>query len=287
MSYEKDKKKKKKKRITSFNFQENMMSGQGAHVSLVEEGANGQECLIMKSAKQVTVELSMIEFLQKFFGMWYEDAEVLAKALGYETSNSDTEMGSTYEDYISEKAGAITFLKSNKEIPEKLPQTVVDQIKTLQDSFEVNIKKASDEDENLGDTKMSKEELEKQLADMQKAKDSQEALLADMQKAKDDLFKEVEDMKKAKRQEEQAQVSDVVKGYNFVEEADREAVVEVLMATENSPVLLKAFEAARDMIKSAIESEEGEDLEDNTDFNKSSEGVVSAVQEIIKNRKSQ
>ena len=68
------------KRITNFNFHDQLLSGQDAHISFVGEGANGQEVLLMKAKKQVLVEVTMVDFLQKFYGMWYDDAEALAYA---------------------------------------------------------------------------------------------------------------------------------------------------------------------------------------------------------------
>lgn len=42
---------------------------------------------ISKALEQVTLKLSMQEFLRKFFDMWSDDAEVLTKLLGFETEH--------------------------------------------------------------------------------------------------------------------------------------------------------------------------------------------------------
>lgn len=42
---------------------------------------------ITKALEQVTLKLSMEEFLRKFFGLWSDDAEVLTKLLGFETEH--------------------------------------------------------------------------------------------------------------------------------------------------------------------------------------------------------
>ncbi len=42
---------------------------------------------ITKALEQVTLKLSMQEFLRKFFDMWSDDAEVLTKLLGFETEH--------------------------------------------------------------------------------------------------------------------------------------------------------------------------------------------------------
>lgn len=44
---------------------------------------------VVKKAKEVSVALSMEDFLVKFFGMWRDDAAMLAKVLGYETGHFD------------------------------------------------------------------------------------------------------------------------------------------------------------------------------------------------------
>ncbi len=40
---------------------------------------------VIKALQQVTVSMSFEEFLRKFFYMWSDDAELLAKLLGFET----------------------------------------------------------------------------------------------------------------------------------------------------------------------------------------------------------
>lgn len=73
--------KKAKRRLTNFDF-----SGENHHVALVHRAqngaANGYQTLIMKSS-DVSVELSMAEFLTRFFNIWSGDAEFLARLLGY------------------------------------------------------------------------------------------------------------------------------------------------------------------------------------------------------------
>lgn len=85
---------KAKKKLTKFDF-----SGDSAHVALVHRdqggGANMYKTLITK-ATDVRLELSMEEFLRRFFDMWWDDAEFLAKLLGYEVE-SDSYENEVYE----------------------------------------------------------------------------------------------------------------------------------------------------------------------------------------------
>lgn len=89
-----------KRRLSAFNFAE-----EGSHLALVhkEQGgaANGYSTLVMKATgkytpefiqkvQQVRVTLDLDDFLEKFFGVWEDDAKVLASLFGYqETEKSD------------------------------------------------------------------------------------------------------------------------------------------------------------------------------------------------------
>jgi hypothetical protein len=121
---------KAKRVIKKFDF-----SGEGCAVSLVGPsvggGANGKTVLLTKSkspkvsdefikkASTVKVTMDINDFLQKLFGVWYEDAEVLARALGFTTKQQDwiTEHPEYaeedwYEEYITEKVQSIEVMKS-------------------------------------------------------------------------------------------------------------------------------------------------------------------------------
>lgn len=72
----------------------------------------------IKKASTVKVTMEMTEYLSKFYGLWYEEAEVLARALGYTTAEMDyvaehpENSDSWYEDYITEKVSSIEIMKS-------------------------------------------------------------------------------------------------------------------------------------------------------------------------------
>lgn len=113
-----------KRRLTDIKFEH-----EGAHVALVgkHQGgpANGVTTLVYKAldvspeivekASQVTVTLSFQDFLRKFFGMYWEDAEVLARALGFESDmeeEDDDEEEDSYKTYIDKRVSAISILKN-------------------------------------------------------------------------------------------------------------------------------------------------------------------------------
>lgn len=84
---------KAKRRLSEINFEKD-----GSHLALVHKvqggSANGYETLIMKSTdnfsqefiqkmQRVKVEMELPEFLMRFYDMWYEDSEELAKLFGW------------------------------------------------------------------------------------------------------------------------------------------------------------------------------------------------------------
>ena len=148
-------KQKAKRKLKGFDF-----AKEGAAVALVGPSvggpANGIPLLIAKAnnfspefiqkMQQIQVTYELPEFLRKVFGMYYEDAEVLAKMLGYvEPEDEETEdYDDWYENYIEEKLSAFTIIKSlheAKNLPEALAQlTEQDYLAVLND--QVLIEKA-------------------------------------------------------------------------------------------------------------------------------------------------
>ncbi len=107
------------RRLTDIKFEH-----EGAHVALVgkHQGgpANGITTLITKAtntitqeqiekASTVTVTMQFPEFLRKFFGLYWDDAEVLSAVMGYgRTEYPD----STEKDYIDSRVESIGIMKS-------------------------------------------------------------------------------------------------------------------------------------------------------------------------------
>ena len=107
---------KAKRKLTDITFEH-----EGAHLALVHKvqggAASGYKTLVMKSvdnrspefiekASQVKVTLSLPDFLEKFFHVWGEDAELLATLFGYEPSEDNSEEYSTqsFWSWYREKA---------------------------------------------------------------------------------------------------------------------------------------------------------------------------------------
>lgn len=107
---------KAKRKLTDITFEH-----EGAHLALVHKvqggAASGYKTLVMKSvdnrspefiekASQVKVTLSLPDFLEKFFHVWGEDAELLATLFGYEPNEDESDEYSTqgFWSWYREKA---------------------------------------------------------------------------------------------------------------------------------------------------------------------------------------
>lgn len=113
------------RKLSNFNF-----DFEGAAVALVGPAvggaANGHTTLLTKSlegitedqvdkATEVQVTMNIVDFLCKFYNIWYEDALVLATVFGYDVGDagySFDESASEYDEYIKEKVDAIQVMKS-------------------------------------------------------------------------------------------------------------------------------------------------------------------------------
>lgn len=87
----------------------------GADYALVMKALNFSEEALTKM-QAIKVTMSVPDFLRKFFGLYYEDAEVLARMMGYvppEPEESETEY--SYEDWIESKLESFEVLKSLSE----------------------------------------------------------------------------------------------------------------------------------------------------------------------------
>jgi hypothetical protein len=127
---------KAKRKLSDISFEK-----EGAHVALTskQQGgpANGHDyALVLKANKfseefvqkmqQVRVTMELPDFLCKFFSMYYEDAEVLARMMGYEKPEMTEEVkAQDYEDYIQSKLEAFEILKSAND-SESLSQVLSD-----------------------------------------------------------------------------------------------------------------------------------------------------------------
>lgn len=119
-------KSKTKRKLSDIDF-----SGEGSHIALVSKQQGGAASganykLVLKAnnfseesiekMQQVKVTLELPDFLRRFFSIYSEDAEILARMMGYEKPEAEApevvESKDYYEDYIQSKLEAFEILKS-------------------------------------------------------------------------------------------------------------------------------------------------------------------------------
>tara|TARA_R100001129_G_C5312539_1_gene245576 strand:+ start:253 stop:1128 length:876 start_codon:yes stop_codon:yes gene_type:complete len=286
-----------KRLIKKFDFKNAMLNGAKPHVALVDNGANLIEVLSLKQAKEVTVDMSMRTFLERFFHLYSDDAERLASLLGYDIEEYEGFDNQEYiENTINSRIGTVTLLKG-KEVPEKLPASMVDIIKGLQekigdklktseDSTSEDIKKSLEGESNMNEKEI--QALKQELEDSQKAADSLKAKVKEL----DSLKSQLEDLKKAQEDKKLEETVELIKSFNIFEGEDTVKSV-AQFVTDNREVpamgdILKSLESARIVKESFGEEEHGSDVtsNDEIDSNKSFDAVSDEVTNILKSRKS-
>lgn len=118
---------KPKRKLSNIDF-----SQDGCHIALVSKDQGGPAsgadyALVMKAVnfsqeaiekmQKIRVTMELPEFLRRFFNMYGDDVEVLARMMGYEKEEESEEL-ETYEDYIQSKLQAYEILKSLEEADE-------------------------------------------------------------------------------------------------------------------------------------------------------------------------
>jgi hypothetical protein len=284
---------KPKRKLTEVNFQK-----EGAHVALVskQQGgpANGHDyALIMKSLnfseeaiqkmQQIRVTLELPEFLRKFFGMYYEDAEVLAALLGYvkpETDDNDW----NYEDYIKERVESFEILKSLHE-----SKNLVEVLSTLDENKYLSMLKDQSMlekafDKQNSETKVSEEGSTEAVA---KAKESDEmnakvdpsgsnqqiTKVSDMDEKEIEVLKsqaaQAADLQKSLEQT-QADLQKALAQIEEIEKARKEAITKA--KTDKVASVVKTKDYLDVITKAALSLESDEDFE----------GFLKAVEAIEK-----
>lgn len=177
---------KAKRKINALDF-----SGSNAAVALVSKdqggGANGMETLVIKAANfsdaflekatQVKVTMEFDEFLTRFFGMYYEDAEVLARVLGFEDEEKEEPETSSYEDYIQSRVQSFEILKAVAEagnFAEQLSKLNEDEYLILlkdQETIEKSLIKADKQKAEL-EAKAKAEKLKPKVKAVKSVKES-------------------------------------------------------------------------------------------------------------------
>lgn len=193
-------KRKATRKIKKFDF-----SSDDATVSLVGpavgSGANGYMTLITKSnkklseefikkASEVQVTLEITEYLRRFFHLYWEDAEILARSLGFTTKemeeaaaeSEEDEYEFDYEEYLNEKLKSIKVMKSLHEA-EHIEKALIelseeDYLQVLQDQATVE-KVLADIEKACKDK--GKKPVKKNSTDVAKATDEDNSTNVDVE----------------------------------------------------------------------------------------------------------
>ena len=268
-------KRKATRKLKGFDFSKN-----GAAVALVGPSvggpANGIPTLIAKAnnfspefiqkMQQIQVTYELPEFLRKVFGMYYEDAEVLAKMLGYvEPEDEETEdYDDWYENYIEEKLQSFTIIKAlheAKNLPDALSKlTEQDYLDVLQDQAMVEkaLKKELDKETEVSKADTStKVENTKVEASASKKKNP---------KKETKMTQETEMVEKAKFVEIQKQFEDqkialekAMEQLGKIEQEKKEAIVK--SKTDAVKAVVKDEKQAAVVVKAALALDNQEDFD--------------------------
>ena len=274
-------KQKAKRKLKGFDF-----AKEGAAVALVGPSvggpANGIPTLIAKAnnfspefiqkMQQIQVTYELPEFLRKVFGMYYEDAEVLAKMLGYvepEDEEEKEDYDDWYENYIEEKLSAFTIIKSlheAKNLPEALAQlTEQDYLDVLND--QVLIEKALKEFDAKSDTSTNVEntKVEASASRVNKKKEKQMATPEMVEKAKFvEVQKQLEDQK--------VELAKALEQLNKIEQEKKEAIVK--SKTDAVKAVVKDEKQAAVVVKAALALEDQADFDALVEVFKSMNAVI-------------
>lgn len=296
------------RRVHKFDF-----SGENHAVSLVSKNvggaANQYQTLLMKGT-DVVVELSMAEFLNRFFDMWSYDADILSEMLGY---SSDFDIWD--KDKMAEKITIFKSLKADK----KDTKSLLEVLPILKSVAKKNGVKITDLDEILKDTNgeepvsdnkvedvekssetspkeeviMTTETIEKSAyeAEVQKAKDLQTKLEAESEITKG-LQSELEEFRKAKQEADKAEFITKAKTLDVAGiEGDAVEPMAVAMQKasmqEDTKVLVETIEKMATLLKAAgeLKEPEGHSLDVGTEEKLSVADILKANQESKKSKK--
>lgn len=313
--------KKATRKITKLDF-----SGNDHSIALVGPvvggPANGYETLITKStrseefikkASMVNVEMEITEFLRKFFYMYSDDAEVLARALGYTTAMQDDETedaaeGETdsgemesgemesgdweeeYAKYIEERVASFTIMKSLNE-----SKDIAQAISELSDDDFLSVLSDQETIEKSGCVKKEKKPIKKSRKETKlttKTKETTEPAVevevqksvheVELEKAQLELKKALEELEVFKQREKETKLTgrkqEIVKAVGVEEQAL--AIFEGVKDSSDE-VFAGVVKALADISKAVVQSdlfnETGTTVEDNND------GItVDGVEKILK-----
>lgn len=117
--------------------------------TLVIKASSPEETIeIKKALEQITLTISLEEFLRKFFNLYSDEAEILTKLLGFETefenqqkqdqeSGNDISWSEFHQKWVEDKVSQFTIMKSmNEGTATNIAKSAFNDIVALQQSIE-------------------------------------------------------------------------------------------------------------------------------------------------------
>ena len=267
---------KAKRKLFNFDFDK-----EGARVDLVSKAQGGSACGysviltkavntlpnveqdidVKKALEQITVTMSMQEFLRKFFDLWYDEAELLTKLMGFETEyeayereSKDSDGEYSHSKYLEERVSQFKLMKSmNAGEVDIIKASQLNEILAMQEKLETAL---VSHETTLKETQMKDLEVAKaQILDLEKATKEKDEQLAALQ-SELAIFKAAKE--KAEYDAFAAQLKDVVaedkfeavvKGLYALHKVDAEAAATSIDVLKSSKVAANAVVADSDLTK--------------------------------------
>lgn len=250
---------------------------------------------VVKALRQVTLTISFEEYLQRFFGMWRDDAESLAYLLGFKTEMEeinelyvDQDYVDAYRKFMEEKLSYIALLKAANEGKTDF---------TLEEEYELI--KAQQQFEKVLNMQPEEKDLDK--AENQPAAEPEKvpAKPVDVTKSQEyiDLLKRYEEMEarvakadeiiKAAVEVRRKEAEDLLKSFAFINDEQVASLVDFVMDESNAAVV-EVMKAANQMIEEAktetvkAREEFGLQKEVGTDAAPEVNDLVKSAEDIIK-----
>ena len=255
----------------------------GADYKLVIKAVNPKPAKItdefLQKASQVKVTLSITDFLTKLFGLYYDQAEVLARSLGFTTDTQDykeanpSDYEDYYEDYIVEQVKSIEIMKSlykSENIADVLAElTGPEYLGLLQDQLMLEksfrkierLNKSKESKPTGDDTSKSEVKEGKSPVIKNKTKETNMDEIVELQKSlasqTEMLTKALEQVKTLESEKKESIVKSKTAKINEIikDENQAKAIVKAALALDNE-VDFNAFVTAVEAIAKAVDKSE-------------------------------
>lgn len=218
---------------------------------------------VIKKMQQIQVTMELPAFLEKFFGLYGSDAEVLARLMGYvkPEDESEEEYEDWWENYIEEKLSAFTIIKSLHEsdnLAEALSKLTEDQyLDVLNDQEYVEKAMKKLEDGSKESETNTSTTVEKQKVEVSASKKTKKG--KDMTQETEMVTKETFVAVEKAAQETKVALEKALKQLADIEEAQKAAIVK--SKTDALKAVVKDEKQAAVVLKAALALDAQEDFD--------------------------